>query len=167
MVGPRVTEYYAALLMMAVMCGTHAWIQRAPLGLALQAIRQGEARAVSLGVDSRRVKRTALAVSALFAGAAGALHAHIFHWMDLASAFSPNLSVLPLIMAIFGGSEYLLGPILGAVTLYLGNELIFQHLAPGGNLWVYGGAVVLAILCLPRGILGWIEDRGGRGRAPV
>jgi branched-chain amino acid transport system permease protein len=167
LLGTRATDYYAALLLLAALCGTSAWIQRAPLGLALQAIRQGEARAAASGVDARRVKRIALVVSGLFAGGAGALHAHIFRWVDPASAFSLHLSVLPLVMAIFGGSGYLLGPALGAVVLYLGNELIFQRLAPGAHLWLYGGAMILVILALPHGILGWIEARTGGRRGPV
>ncbi len=163
----RAADYYAALLMLAAVCGTSAWIQQAPLGLALQAIRQAETRAAASGVDARRVKRIALAVSGLFAGGAGALHVHIFHWVDPASAFSLNLSVLPLIMAMFGGSGYLLGPAFGAVALYLGNELVFQRLAPGGQVWLYGAAVVLVILVLPHGILGWIEARVGGRRGAV
>ncbi len=167
--GARAADYYAALLMLAAACGASAWIRRAPLGLAIQAIRQGEARAAASGVDARRVKRIALAVSGLFAGGAGALHAHIFHWVDPASAFSLNLSVLPLVMALFGGNGYLLGPAVGALVLYLGNELIFQRLAPGGHLWLYGGAVILVILALPEGILGWLVVRAGlrpRGSTP-
>ncbi|HSB71405.1 MAG TPA: branched-chain amino acid ABC transporter permease [Candidatus Methylomirabilis sp.] len=163
----RATDYYAALLMLGAVCGTHACIRRAPLGLALRAIRQGEARAAASGVDARRAKRVALAVSGLFAGEAGALHAHIFHWVDPASAFSPSLSVLPLIMAMFGGSEYLLGPVLGAMVLYLGNELVLQRLAPGSHLPLYGAAVILVILALPSGILGWIEARIGGRRGAV
>ncbi len=167
LVGARGTDYYAALLMLAAVCGTHAWIDQAPMGLALRAIHQGEARAIASGVDARRMKRIALAVSGLFAGLAGALHAHIFHWVDPSSVFSLNLSVLPLIMAMFGGSGYLLGPALGAVVLYLSNELIFQPLAPGGHLWLYGGAVILVVLALPDGILGWVESRVRRQRGPV
>ena len=166
-VGDRATDYYAALLLLGVVCGTQACVRRAPLGLAIRAIRQGETRAAASGVDARRVKRIALALSALFAGEAGALHAHIFHWVDPASVFSPSLSVLPLIMAMFGGSGYLLGPVLGAMLLYLGNELVLQRLAPGAHLLLYGGAVVLVILALPHGILGWIEARVGERRAAV
>lgn len=165
--GARATNYYAALTMLAAVCGLCAWIQRAPLGLAFEAIRQGEERAAALGVDARRVKRIALAASGLFAGGAGALHAHIFHWVDPASAFSLHLSVLPLVMAMFGGSAYLLGPSLGAVVLYLGNELVFQRLAPGGHLWLYGGAIMLVILYLPNGLLGWIEACVGERRGTV
>jgi branched-chain amino acid transport system permease protein len=161
-IGDRATDYYAALLLLGVVCGTQACIRQAPLGLAIRAIRQGEARAAASGVDARRVKRITLVLSGLFAGEAGALHAHIFHWVDPASAFSPSLSVLPLIMAMFGGSGYLLGPVLGAMALYLGNELVLQRLAPSAHLWLYGGAVVLVILALPHGILGWIEARIGR-----
>ncbi|HYL79535.1 MAG TPA: branched-chain amino acid ABC transporter permease [Candidatus Acidoferrum sp.] len=160
-VGDRATEYYAALLMLGLVCATQAWIRRAPLGLAIRAIRQGEGRAAASGVDPRRVKRITLALSGLFAGEAGALHAHIFHWVDPASVFSPSLSVLPLIMAMFGGSGFLLGPVLGAMALYLGDELLLQRLAPGAHLLLYGGAVILVMLALPRGILGWIQTRAG------
>jgi branched-chain amino acid transport system permease protein len=163
----RATDYYAALFLLAAACGTQAWIQRAPLGLALQAIRQGEERAAASGVDARRVKRIVLAVSGLFAGEAGALHAHIFRWVDPASAFSVGLSVLPLVMAMFGGNGYLLGPTLGALVLYLGNELLLQRLAPGEHLWLYGGTVMVAILTMPRGVLGWIESRLEGGRGPL
>jgi branched-chain amino acid transport system permease protein len=166
-VGDRATDYYAALALLGAVCGTHACIRLTPLGLAIRAIRQGEARAAASGVDARHVKRVTLALSGLFAGGAGALHAHIFHWVDPASAFSPSLSVLPLIMAMFGGSGYLLGPVLGAVVLYLGNELVLQRLAPGAHLLLYGGAVILVILALPNGILGWIDTRVGGRRAAV
>ncbi|HEY7677658.1 MAG TPA: branched-chain amino acid ABC transporter permease, partial [Candidatus Methylomirabilis sp.] len=81
-VGARVTNYYVALIMLVGISGLYAWMRRAPLGLAFEAIRQGEERAAALGVDTRRAKRIALAVSGLFAGGAGALHAHIFHWVD-------------------------------------------------------------------------------------
>jgi branched-chain amino acid transport system permease protein len=163
----RATNYYAALTMLAAVCGLCAWVQRAPLGLAFEAIRQGEERAAALGVNARRVKRIALGASGLFAGGAGALHAHIFHWVDPASAFSLHLSVMPLVMAMFGGSTYLLGPSLGAIVLYLGNELVFQRLAPGGHLWLYGGSVILVILFLPNGLLGWLEARMGGRRGAV
>lgn len=165
--GARVTNYYVALIMLAGLSGLCAWMERAPLGLAFEAIRQGEERAAALGVDTRRAKRIALAVSGLFAGGAGALHAHIFHWVDPNSAFSLHLSVLPLVMAMFGGSAYLLGPPLGALVLYLGNELVFQRVAPGGHLWLYGCTVILVILALPNGLLGWIEAHRGGRRAAV
>ena len=165
--GARVTNYYAALIMLVAICGLYAWVQRAPLGLAFEAIRQGEERAAALGVDTRRAKRIALALSGLFAGGAGALHAHIFHWVDPSSVFSLHLSVLPLVMAMFGGSAYLLGPPLGALVLYLGDELVFQRVAPGGHLWLYGGAVIFVILALPNGLLGWVEARMGGRRGAV
>src|SRR5574342_532911 len=71
-VGTRVTNYYVALMMLAGICSLWAWMRRAPLGLAFEAIRQGEERAAALGVDTHRTKRIALAVSGLFAGGAGA-----------------------------------------------------------------------------------------------
>jgi hypothetical protein len=52
-------------------------------------------------------------------------------------------------------------------VLYLGDELVFQRVAPGGHLWLYGGAIIFVILALPNGLLGWIEARMGGRRGAV
>jgi branched-chain amino acid transport system permease protein len=152
----RTLDYCAAAFLLGILCTVVAWIRRRPFGLALEAIRQGEGRAEALGVDTRRVKASVLALSAVFAGLAGGLYAHLFRWLDPTSVFGIHLSVMPLIMAMFGGTGTLLGPVVGAAILYLGNELGFQRLAPGAHLWLYGAAIVLVIVALPQGIIGWV-----------
>jgi len=160
--GARVLDCYAAVSALWLLCVSVLWIRGRPFGLALEAIRQAEARAEALGVNTRQVKRAALVLSAAFAGLAGGLHAHLFRWVDPASAFGVQYSVVPLIMAMFGGTGTLLGPVAGAVFLYLANELVFHRFAPGAHLWLYGAAVVLVVVAMPRGILGWLEQRMGR-----
>jgi branched-chain amino acid transport system permease protein len=157
--GARVLDCYAAVSALWLLCVIVAWIRRRPFGLALEAIRQAEARAEALGVNTRQVKGAALVLSAVFAGMAGGLHAHLFRWVDPASVFGVQYSVLPLIMAMFGGTGTLLGPVAGAAFLYLANELVFHRFAPGAHLWFYGAAVVLVVVALPRGIVGWLERR--------
>jgi ABC-type branched-subunit amino acid transport system permease subunit len=49
--------------------------------------------------------------------------------------------------------------VVGAAFLYLANELVLQRVAPGAHLWLYGAAIVLVMVALPRGILGWLLRR--------
>lgn len=165
--GTRILDYYAAAASVWVLCLILAGIRRRPFGLALEAIRQAEGRAEALGVNTRQVKRAALILSAAFAGVAGGLHAHLFRWVDPASVFGVHHSVVPLVMAMFGGTGTLLGPVAGAAVLYLANELVFHRLAPGAHLWLYGAAIVVVVVALPRGIFGWLEARLERQHDPV
>jgi len=163
----RILDYCAAAFLLGVLYAIATWIRRRPYGLALEAIRQAEGRAGALGVNTRRVKASVLILSAAFSGLAGGLYAHLFHWLDPTSVFGIHLSVMPLIMAMFGGTGTLLGPVVGAAVLYLANELVFQGLAPGAHLWLYGAAIVLVMVALPRGILGWLGGWMERGHGLV
>jgi len=57
-------------------------------------------------------------------------------------------------MAMFGGALTLLGPVAGALTLYLADELIFSRLFLTGHGLLYGLAIILVILRLPDGLIG-------------
>ena len=46
------------------------------------------------------------------------------------------------------------GPVAGALTLFLADELVLQRWFPVFHVLWYGGAIVLAVLYLPRGLLG-------------
>ncbi len=100
----RTLDYCAAAFLLGILCAIVAWIRRRPFGLALEAIRQAEGRAEALGVNTRRVKASVLVLSAVFAGLAGGLYAHLFRWVDPTSVFGIHLSVMPLIMAMYSST---------------------------------------------------------------
>jgi ABC-type branched-subunit amino acid transport system permease subunit len=62
------------------------------------------------------------------------------------------VSILPLVMATFGGPLALLGPAAGALVLYLASELLFQPLMPRLHQLPYALALVLTLLAFPRGL---------------
>src|SRR5207253_6070977 len=73
-----------------------------PFGHVLQAIRDHEDRAISLGYDVRRYKLTAFIISAALAGLAGGMKATIFQLATLDDV-SFHLSGVVILMALLGG----------------------------------------------------------------
>jgi branched-chain amino acid transport system permease protein len=96
----------------------------------------------------------AFACSGAATAVGGALYAHAVRFVDPDLVFGRHVSLLPLVMATFGGALPLLGPMCGALILYLGSELIFQPLFPRFHQLPYALALVATVLVLPRGLAG-------------
>ena len=137
-------------------------IVRAPLGLAMMAIRDSETAAQSLGVPLLRVKLTAMGLSALFTGIAGALYAHEIRFID-PGQFTIVVSIELLVMIFIGGIGSMHGIVLGAVFIITLPQLVAvaKDLLPpaaaqqtGLQAAVYGAVLLLFILVEPRGLFG-------------
>jgi branched-chain amino acid transport system permease protein len=150
----RAGAYLLTLAVLAALLAAAWALRRTSAGAAWVAIRENEERAESLGVAAFRWKMAALLAGAAATGVAGALHAHALRHLDPATAFHPQFSVMPMVMGFVGGADRLAGPLLGALALYLVNELLLQRWFPTLHLLFYGVAIALAILYLPRGIAG-------------
>ncbi len=144
----------------------HVFLGRSRWGLALAAIRQQQERAEALGVPSRPLLFAMLLTSAAFAGFSGGLYAHHVRSLEPATAFSLLFSILPLIMALFGGTASPAGPLLGAGVLYFLDELLLQPRFPAGHQLLYAGAILLVLLGAPEGLVGFARRRGGGRGAP-
>jgi branched-chain amino acid transport system permease protein len=137
-------------------------IVRAPLGLAMMAIRDSETAAQSMGVPLMRVKLTAFAVSALLTGFAGALYAHKIQFID-PDQFSILVSIEFLVMIFIGGIGSMHGIVFGAVFVIALPQLVAvakdhlpQAIAQQSGLQAAVYAVVLLafILAEPTGLYG-------------
>src|SRR5882672_12248660 len=96
------------------------------LGNAWAAIRQDELAALSQGINVARYKMIAFVLSALMAGYAGALEAHLFFNIDPGDAqYGVTRAVQGLTFAVLGGSGFVLGPVVGAFIVTL-LPYIFQ-----------------------------------------
>ncbi|MGE5485775.1 MAG: branched-chain amino acid ABC transporter permease [Ignavibacteriales bacterium] len=151
-----VTGYYAMLLIMVALLATALIIGRSRFGLALRSIGECEDAAAHAGINVTLVKVTAFAVSAFFIGAAGAVMATRWNYIDPMIAFNSFYSFLPVLMAIFGDMKNLLGPIMGAaVFTYLQECLITRF--PYYYMLIFGVIMVCTVLYLPGGLLGLPE----------
>lgn len=157
----------AALLLLSRLRGSK-W------GFALEAIREDEPAARTMGIDTARYKLAMLVAGAGLAGYAGALDAH-FSFMVAPNGFTFGRVVDMLVFAVVGGTGAFYGPAVGAAFLTLLPEVLREvspHLGiePGPLRLLVNGAVLLAvILFLPQGLVSlpgwWRARRAAKGVA--
>jgi len=176
------TLYYVVL---ALFVGGYLFIQRvvrSPFGQLLSAVRDNEARAISLGYAPDRAKLLVFVLSATLAGLAGALKALVLGFASLTDAHW-STSGLVILMVLVGGVGTLLGPLVGALIIVgLENKIgdIGAALAEmTGISWfsglgeavtiVTGLIFVACVMAFRRGVIGecaaWLHQR--RGGLPV
>lgn len=157
--------YYAALILVIGTVALYAWMGRTRFGLQLNAIRDDEDRAISLGVSTRRVKLVAWVISAGPIGMAGALYAYFIGQVLPQFAFDPLFDASVAVMCIAGGLGTIAGPLIGAVVLEsLQQYLTLQFSATTLYLVLYGVVFVVVILFLPQGIYPLIRQHMRPGR---
>ena len=125
-------------------------------GKAMVAVRESETAARSVGLNPVTVKTAAFAISAAFAGLAGAIFAPLMMFVA-PDSFPFSQSILFLLAVIVGGSGFVFGPAVGAVVTVLLPEFL-SGLAEYRLLMV--GALLLVVLWIaPEGIIGTIARR--------
>ncbi|MDG6928717.1 MAG: branched-chain amino acid ABC transporter permease [Nitrososphaerota archaeon] len=160
-------QYYTMLAVAAGCLATAYVLMHSRIGTAMQAIRQQEDTARSVGINATYYKTLALIFSGLFAGMAGALAIWQVSIIDPPSAFDITISLNAISMTMLGGIGTLAGPVLGAVVLYeVGDFLDLNY--PYAHLVVLGVIIIGVVLAMPRGMMGY-ADRvrlllGGGGR---
>jgi branched-chain amino acid transport system permease protein len=160
-------QQYYAMVAVAVLCVVVMYLlTRSRFGVALQAIRQQESTANSIGINAAYYKTVTLIISGFFAGMAGALAIWQITIIDPPSAFDVTITVTSISMAMLGGLGTVVGPIIGGAILYeltdyLGLSYPFIHLI------VLGLIIVGVVLVIPDGIVGairwgWSKARKGK-----
>lgn len=127
-----------------------AWIGRARLGLAMQAVRQDEIAAGFMGIDTVLTKVAVFALSAALAGIGGGLYANATSYIT-ADDFDFHRTLLAVLIVAIGGTETLPGPVLGAALLTLLPEY-FRFLGDNRMIF-YGILVVVVMIWRPRGLV--------------
>jgi branched-chain amino acid transport system permease protein len=150
------TIYFYMLAILVLTLVTAFLIRRSKYGLALQSIGEQEEAAEHIGINVTLMKVSTFAISAFFMGAAGAVMATRWTYVDPYIAFNMNYSFTPVLMAIFGGTGLLGGAVLGAIIFaYLEQILITKF--PYYYMLLFGIVMVVSILYLPDGLAGLIQ----------
>jgi len=178
--GNDLTLYYVVLAICVVGFALIVRIVHSPFGQVLAAIKENEARAISLGYDVDNYKLVAFVLSAALAGLAGATKTVVLGFETLTDVHW-TMSGLVILMTLVGGMGTLAGPILGAFLIValenklgdLGNFLaekthVEWFASLGESVGIVTGLIFVAcVLLFRRGIVGEIAaalDRGGRQR---
>jgi branched-chain amino acid transport system permease protein len=140
-------------------------VKHSRFGLGLIAIREDEDAAMVMGVRAPWDKTKAFALSAFFPGLVGTLYFFKNGNVEPEDAFRFQLSLEILVMVMLGGKGLVLGPILGAFAYerlrgYLLISPIFKNL----HLALSGGVLLLIVLFVPGGAIGWVRERFPRLR---
>lgn len=136
---------------------------RSRIGLFFQSIREDEDGSASLGVNTTAWKIAAFAISAAFAGFAGALYAH-FVQLITPSMMSIQEMGYVLAMAVIGGFHNVVYAAFGGVLLQLALEALRE--AGEWRLAIFGLAALLVLRFAPNGLFGTLATalrKGGRG----
>lgn len=157
----RATFYWVALALVVVALVATRALERSRLGAQLVAVRENENAARALGVDALRVKLAAISLSAAITGAAGALYAQYFLYLDANIAYGTWISVEALLAPIIGGAGTVFGPVIGGVVLHGLGELTKRLFGtvPGVDLVIFGVLLILVVRFPPRDLPGLLRRR--------
>lgn len=151
----KIPYYYIIFAILAVVTTVVFFVERSKLGFYFRAIREDPDAARSLGIDITRYKLIAMALSAFFTGVCGTFYAQFVLFIEPNNSLNFMLSVLIMLIPVFGGSGTLWGPILGAFILIPLSEFTRVYLSGAGraiDLTLYGLLIMLVAIFEPRGL---------------
>jgi branched-chain amino acid transport system permease protein len=134
-------------------------IVHAPFGKLFQAIRDNPERSAAVGIDVRRHQLLGMILAGFFAGVAGSLFV-VVEGSVFPDLMFWTLSLEILIMCLLGGWFTFFGPLFGAAVMVLLRTVVGSYTA----YWtlVLGIVLMVIILALPQGLLGFLAQRPAR-----
>lgn len=145
--------YYAMLVVAGLVVALVRAIQVGRMGMGLEAIREDEDAAQSVGVPALGLKMRAFVISAALSGAAGGIYAYDRAFIHPDFMFDLHLSVLIVLMALLGGRLSWAGPVLGAVVVRLADEVLTVRVGTEAARIIFGLGLAMVIVFLPDGLL--------------
>ena len=147
--------YYISLPVMIIAVYFSYSILKSSIGRAFMSVREDPISAAASGIDIKKYKILAFILSAMFAGAAGAVYAHLPPGYIHPNNYTVIEMVTFLAMVVFGGLGHICGGIIGAIIITIVYDLtrpLYEY-----QLFIFGLTIVLTILFMPKGIGGFID----------
>lgn len=148
--------YYVVLVAVLLTLFCIKRLVRSEFGVSLQALRDDETGAQSIGINTASYKLAVFTISAFFAGFAGALFAHFVRLVS-PETMALHTTFDTLTMVMVGGLGTIAGPILGVVALTFLSEWLryFEDMLKLDiRLVIYGLLLILIILFMREGLVG-------------
>lgn len=153
-----VMAYYSMLALALATILVSLWIRLSRFGMHLAAIRDDMEAAQVAGLDVERLRLRAWMISAGIGSLAGGIEAWYSSVIDLESAFNLLVSTKAIIFAAFGGFGTVIGPVVGALSMYSVDNYIWERFPSLNNL-ALGVVIVALMVFFPKGVIGSINQR--------
>lgn len=147
-------EFYIIMGISIIILTLYSLLIHSNHGRAIQAIKNDEIAAASMGINPLHYRILVFAISAGTAGIAGSFYAKYMGFID-PNAFNFDQSISILSMTIFGGLGNLMGSIIGAFSLSILPEAL-RFLSDYRQV-IYGALLVIMMIFRPNGLLGGIN----------
>ena len=160
----RIPSYYLMLALVLVFLLVHGLLRRSHVGWAFRALRDDEVAAELTGVDVARYRVYGALIGAAMLGLAGSTYAFTEGRLSPTTYGFGEVDVVVLVMLAFGGIGTLFGPIFGAVTFTIVDEVLIEF----GQLRrvAYGFLIIGLFLRMPRGVIPSAASLWRRVRRP-
>jgi branched-chain amino acid transport system permease protein len=154
----KMFAYYLLLATAIAVFLISMWMSRTRFGYALKAIRNDEQAAEVVGIRIFPAKLQAMAFGAMAAAIAGGAYAWSFRYIDPRTVFGLDVALIPVAMALLGGSGLLWGPLVGAILLSVATQFLILKLTIL-QFTIIGLAILLIGRFMPGGLLrvGWLR----------
>ncbi|RPH49515.1 MAG: branched-chain amino acid ABC transporter permease [Desulfobacteraceae bacterium] len=152
--------YYFSLVLTGLCLVVMQRIVNSPFGRSFQAVRDNPVRSEAVGINVKRVQLTWMVISGAFAGIAGSMFV-VIEGSVFPELMFWTLSLEIIIMCLLGGWFTFLGPMLGAAIIVLLRTFVGIYT----EYWtiILGIVLMLLILFLPQGVLGYFLEKFDRG----
>jgi len=158
----RIPPYYLMLALVVAFLLLHGLLGRSHVGWAWRALRDDELAAELAGIDVARYRVYGALVGAAMLGLAGATYAFTEGRVSPTTFGFAQVDVVVLVMLAFGGIGTLVGPVLGAATFTVVDEILIEF--GQLRLVIYGALVLLLFLFLRRGVIPTARDFAAKRR---
>jgi branched-chain amino acid transport system permease protein len=148
--------YYFALILTGICIIVMQRVVDSPFGRSFQAVRDNPVRSEAIGINVKRMQLTGMVISGAFAGIAGSMFV-VIEGSVFPELMFWTLSLEIIIMCLLGGWFTFMGPMLGAAIIVLLRTFVGIYT----EYWtiVLGFVLMLLILFLPQGVLGYFQEK--------
>ena len=152
--------YYICFTLMICTFLFLRWAYSTRFGLVLNAIRDNEDKAESMGIDTMKYKISGWVTSAFFLGIAGGLMGNMIGYIEPVETAFPGktFGVFMVLMAILGGKGTLIGPVIGAIIFHIFKEGFWTFFL-GWQYVALGALIVIVVVFFPEGIMGFLREK--------
>ncbi len=168
-IGPTASaSIYLMALAAAVLTLLIAYkVQSSKLGVGLFAIHDDEDAAEVMGVPTFRYKLLAFGLSSALAGLAGGIHALFVSYVTAGETFTIVVPLTVVLMSVLGGTRHWAGPAVGATVITCLLYFFTAGNHPLAGKAAVGVILIVVILFMPNGILGFFVKRRAAKQGPA